>query len=74
MTQIMKALKNRQTNKIVILFPQPNTEFTKIDHELITVAVTEIKSYLCASCSGYDDCRSGIRGNDHDCSSYESKN
>lgn len=68
----MKALKNKHTKKIILVFPQSYSEFTDPDHELITVAINEINSSLCADCSKYDVCSSGIKGNDHDCSSYVS--
>lgn len=70
MSQRMKALKDRETGKIFYFFPNPAAEFTAINCDTVTVEVTEIKSPLCATCSFYDWCKSAIKGNDFDCSSY----
>lgn len=70
MTQRMKALKNKHTGKIVYFFPEDKGVFESEDHELVDVEVKESKSGLCETCTGYDDCSSGLKGHDSDCSSY----
>jgi hypothetical protein len=66
----IKALKETKTGNLIHFFPNPLAEFSAPDHELITVEVKEIRSPLCATCSAYDLCKSGIKGNDFDCSCY----
>lgn len=66
----MKALKEKKTDKLIYFFPNPLAEFSAPDHELVTVEVKEIRSPLCAMCTSYDSCQSGLKGNDFDCSGY----
>lgn len=70
MAQFMKALKEKSTGKIIYFFPNNKGIFTSPDHELVDVEVKEVISGLCKSCTIYDDCKSGLKGHDHDCSSY----
>lgn len=66
----MKALKEKKTGKLIYFFPNPLAEFSAPDHELVTVDVTEIRSPMCAMCTAYDKCGSGLKGHDFDCASY----
>lgn len=71
MSTRMKALKNSRTGQIIYFFPDQRKPFPVIDHEVVTVEVTEILSPLCSNCKYYDSCKSALRGKDFDCSSYE---
>jgi hypothetical protein len=70
MAQRMKALKEKKSDNIVYIFSNPSAAFSSPDHELVIVEVKEIQSSMCAMCTAYDKCASGLKGNDFDCSSY----
>jgi len=71
MSQRTKAIQNKQTGQFMYIVPDGISLESNDHYAIVDVAISKISSPLCTTCSVYDTCKSGIRGNDHDCSDYK---
>lgn len=71
MSQRLKVIQNIKTGEFTFIVPDGISLESNDHYAVVDVAVSKISSPLCITCSLYDTCKSGIRGNDHDCSDYK---